>query len=325
MGTLKNTCEYLKTRDLSSPCLKAALLSLSLFFLFSLALFLDRGEASETEEQLPPVHMKLGAIMNSFAGMSLEDLKIAVNLIFKTRFEKKYPRHKGDMFLFSDLHAGLDAIKTNKINCLCLSTLDYLMTKEENNLIPVRNATLGETAKSRYLFLVRKEQQGTLESLKKKSLVLERGAHGDVAAVWLDTLLFERSLPESSRYFKSVEKMEKGSLGVMKLFFNKVDACIVQKNVYNVVKELNPQIGTDLQVLFESPEYLIGIFAISKDIDENTRKFILLYADELVEDMEGQKILSLIRVKGVLAFSPESMGSIEKLYDQYLRLKPVGR
>lgn len=326
MRTIEFVFEYAQKRRFSPPDLKKAVaLLLSLWLLFSSGMRLDSCEASEIEAQIPPVHMKMGAIIDSFAGVSLEDTKIAIKLIFETRFKKKYPRHQGDVFLFSDMHSVLDAINKKKINCVCISTLDYLITKEENNLIPVRTAKLGESAKSRFVFLVRKDQIESIDKLMKKTLIIERGTHGDVATMWLNTLLFEHSLLESSRYFKSVERMEKGSLGVMKLFFGKVDSCLVQASTYHIVKELNPQIGTNLHVLFESPDFLMGVLAVSKDIDEHTRKFILLYSDELAEDREGEKILSIFRVKGVSEFGPEAMESIENLYHKYLELKPAGR
>lgn len=281
-------------------------------------------EASEKERR-PPRNFVVGYVIDSFSGVSLEDTKVAAKLIFENRFKKKYPDYTGSVILFPDMRSAVEAIKMKEINCLGAMTLDYLTTKDENNLIPVRNAKLGDSAMSQFVILVRKSHRGSLESLRNKDLLIEAGGHGSVAAMWLDTLLLERSLPESSRFFQSIDKVDKGSLAVMRLFFGKSDACVIQANTYTVMKELNPQLGDDLRILMVSPEFLMGIFGVVDGIDKETETFILKFVDELGMDEEGADLLTMFRVKQISEFKPESMKTIETLYNKYRTLKAASQ
>lgn len=302
--------------------------AITIFFLLWMGLHLLSGanpcQSSETEARRPKSFV-VGYVIDSFSGVSLEDTKLAVKLIFETRFKNKYPHYSGSVILFPDMHSAVEAIKRKEIHSLGAMTLDYLITKEENNLRPVRNAKLGDSAMTQFVILVRKSHTGSLEALRNKEILIESGGHGSVAAIWLDTLLLERSLPESKLFFQSTDRVDKGSLAVLKLFFGTADACIIQMNTFNVMKELNPQIGADLRVLLTSPEFLMGIFGVVKGIDKNTEAFILKFVDELSMDEQGVQLLTMFRVKQISEFKPESMNSIETLYQKYMTLKAASR
>ena len=278
--------------------------------------------AVETPAPSAPVTIRVGYVLDSFSGVSLEDARIAVRLLYESRFKNRYPQHRGEVTLFPDIHTAVDAVRKKKINGLGLSTLDYLKTQKENNLIPVRKAAMGDSARTRFVVLVRRDQAASLNSLRNRTLLLEASGQGQVASMWFDTLLLERKLPESRRFFKTVESIDKESQAAMKVFFRKADACVIQKSTYLVMNELNPQIGEKLHVLFESPDYMMGIFAVVKDLDEQTKRVLLDFTDGLSLDREGDRILSMFRVKGISEFRPESIKTLEDLYRTWLRLKP---
>ncbi len=282
-------------------------------------------DAVETPPSSAPVTLRVGYVLDSFSGVSLEDARIAVRLLYGARFKHRYPQHRGEVTLFPDMRSAVDAIRKKQINGLGLSTLDYLKTRDVNNLVPVRKATRGNSARTRFVVLTRKDPAGGLPALRNTTLLIEASGQGHVASMWLDTLLFERKLPESRKFFKTVETMDKESQAAMKVFFRKADVCVIQKSTYLVMNELNPQIGEKLQVLFESPDYMMGLFAVVKDIDEDTKRVLLDYADGLSQDREGDRILSMFRANGISEYSPESIESLENLYRTYLRLKHGGR
>jgi ABC-type phosphate/phosphonate transport system substrate-binding protein len=277
--------------------------------------------AVETPAPSAPVTIRVGYVLDSFSGVSLEDARIAVRLLYESRFKNRYPQHRGEVTLFPDIHTAVDAVRKKKINGLGLSTVDYLKTQKENKLIPVRKAAMGDSARTRFVVLVRRDQ-ATLNGLRNRTLLLEASGQGQVASMWLDTLLLERKLPETRRFFKTVENIDRESQAAMKVFFRKADVCVIQKSTYLVMKELNPQIGEKLHVLFESPDYMMGLFAVVKDLDEETKRVLLDFTDGLSLDREGDRILSMFRVKGISEFRPESIKTLEDLYRTWLMLKP---
>ncbi|GAB6096601.1 hypothetical protein JCM14469_28540 [Desulfatiferula olefinivorans] len=272
----------------------------------------------------PAIHVNVGYVIDSFTGVSIEDAKIAIRLIFESRFKEKYPEHKGNVTLYPDIDSAILAIRAGRIQGLGVTTLDYLTTRHENRLIPVRAATLGDSAITRFVLLTRKDRFTSLDDLRDTAMLLETAGHGKVSAMWLDTLLLERSLPGGRDFFASLSTVKKESQAILKVFFGKADACVVQASTFAVMTELNPQIGARLTTLIESPDFLIGLFAIVDGIDAATRELMLALIDGLPGDPEGRKILSMFRVNGVSPYRAESIATIEALYRSHRTLSGHG-
>ena len=168
-----------------------------------------------------PVNVNVGYVIDSFSGIAPDEMKIAIKILFETRFKMKFPQFTAKAILFSDIDSAVDAIKKGQIDGLGMMTLDYIMTKDKNNLIPIRNASLGNSASTSFVFLVKQNNFESLQMLRDKKIIMEKGGHGDVAHMWLDTILMKQSLPESEIYFNSVERIDKSSRAVLKVFFEK--------------------------------------------------------------------------------------------------------
>lgn len=293
--------------------------------LISFIIGTDCSDASDADPKGGPVNINVGHVISSFSDISSDEIRVALRVLFETRFKKQFPRYTAKVNLFSDIHSAVDAIKKRQIDGLGMMTLDYVMTKHENNILPVRTASLGNSASAKFVLLVSKEKYQSIEMLRNKKLVIEKGGHGDIAKIWIDTLLLKQSLPEGSEYFDSINRIEKSSRVILKVFFGKADACIVPQKAFDIMKELNPQVQTNLQVLFESPEFYLGIFGIVKDISERKKQFMLDFVDNLTGDQEGKQILLMFRVNQISEFNPEYLKSVETLYETYKELKSVDR
>ena len=107
---------------------------------------------------------------------------------------------------------------------------------------------------------------------------------------------------------------------MLSVFFRQDDACIVTRDVFEAMIELNPQVGAELTVLVTSPEFMYGVTCLRKNLDEENQKRLLENAIQLQTYPKGKQILTLFRRDEVVLFKPSYLESIERLVKEYHNL-----
>lgn len=293
-------------------------------FFFS-ALFPIAHATEAWNDPYIPDKVIFGHIISSFSELCTEKMKVAAKILFETRFREKYPDCEARTVMFNDLESAIEAIHTNEIDGLVMTTLDFIRTRNTNGLIPIRNVSMGQTATASFVLVAHKNKFQSVADLKGGSIILDKGSHGEAAQMWIDTVLLSQSLSRSEGFFSSIETTEKPSQSVLKVFFGNADACIVTQQSFNIMQELNPQVGTRLSIIEESPRLYIGIFGINKNLDERKRAFIEKAIDTLSNDAEGKHLLLLLRVEQVDEYKPEYLEAMENLFKTYNLLGSTGK
>ncbi|MGB3111413.1 MAG: PhnD/SsuA/transferrin family substrate-binding protein, partial [Candidatus Omnitrophota bacterium] len=180
----------------------------------------------------------------------------------------------------------------------------------------------GGEVEQKFILLVRKDKGiKRLSQLKGKKLLVETGGRGDIGLLWLNTTLLKDRLPESGELFSNIKRATKASQAVLPVFFGQADACIVTRGSFRTAAELNPQLGGELDVLAESPPYLVSVACFREGYDEKYKKIIMDTSLKLHEDPKGKQILTLFRVDKIVLFDPTYFNSIKELINEYNELK----
>ncbi|MCP4119231.1 MAG: phosphate/phosphite/phosphonate ABC transporter substrate-binding protein [Desulfobacteraceae bacterium] len=264
----------------------------------------------------------VGYIASTISGVDKRDAKVALDIMVGKIVERKFPEVQSSSVIYPDMEAAEHAVENNDIDIMTMLSINYLEIRDRNILIPKYIGSIGREPEEKYVLLVKKEHNiKALSELRNKKIITQKGGNGVLSLMWLDTLLMEQSLPESRFFFNSVKKNSKVSMAVLPVFFGQADACIVPRNAYETMVELNPQIGKKLNVLSESPGFLVTISCFRSGMAENSRKIIEEQFDTLDENPEYHQILILFHLKSVNRYKPEYLLNVEKLYNKYHRLK----
>jgi hypothetical protein len=85
---------------------------------------------------------------------------------------------------------------------------------------------------------------------------------------------------------------------------------------------LNPQLGRELTILVESPNFVKAIIGINKkQRTEEYRKLIEESLAELHQEPNGQQLLSIFRLEKLVPFKTEHLSSIKELLQEHHQLK----
>jgi phosphonate transport system substrate-binding protein len=113
---------------------------------------------------------------------------------------------------------------------------------------------------------------------------------------------------------------------VLPVFFGNRDACLVDEPGFEVMKELNPQVGRGVQV-FKASELLADALICLRGSTWSSEQFkgdLIKILGELHAEPVGQQILTLFKVSQLLPFEEKQLDTVRKLRVTYERLCTQG-
>ncbi len=211
-----------------------------------------------------------------------------------------------------------DALAKNKVDMLIMLPEEFIQLREQYKLAPVLSVDYGKHFYNELILIVRSDAGiSKIEQLRGKSLILDVGQQGFVPYQWLDSFMLKKVSSRSKSFFSSVSESVKPAQAVMPVFFRKADACVVSRNSYETMVELNPQLGRQMLVLESSPGFLAGVLAVRKDVHNPTCDAMLKAFLGMHTEQSGRQIMTLFRVNRLVPFLPEHLVAIEKVVKEY--------
>lgn len=249
------------------------------------------------------------AALKVWVDETLKQLEVAKNYHFVNRF------YSG----FDDLNK---AVNDENLAVLSISTYDYLNYSNKVNLEPLLVPEIDGEVGVEYYLLVRKESQfNSLIDLKGKSIGLISTPAFIASSLWIDVLLSKAGLPVKTRYFNKIETAQKESQLILNLFFGNLDACIVTKSSFKLMKELNPQIGQKLHSILDSPLYVAGLICCpksnqNKDVKDGFYNSLM----RLHTLTTGKQILTLVKIGKLVPAKAEYFKSFIDLLKDHKKI-----
>ena len=94
---------------------------------------------------------------------------------------------------------------------------------------------------------------------------------------------------------------------ILPVFFGKTDAAVVKRYGWETMKEMNPQLAAQLQILTNSPSLPDAVICLNKGVRETPFQDDLVRGmAELHTDPQGQQILLLFRTDKWCRSSPST-------------------
>ena len=216
----------------------------------------------------------------------------------------------------------IDGALTDKaVDCICLSTMEYveLGTKLAGDTVVV-GSTSGSIMES-YVLLVHSDSGiQSLENLRGHAIGMVHNARTCLAPVWLDTLLAREALGSAADFFEKILPGSKTAKAVLPVFFRQVDACLVTRNGFEIMRELNPQMGQYLKVLAQSPPLVPVVFCFRSDYASPVRKQIMAELSRWHLNPAGRQILMLFQSDSLEKYPVSCLDTTLELLAEHRRL-----
>ena len=192
-----------------------------------------------------------------------------------------------------------------------MHSTELIQAANRQMLEPIGSASREGIPYEIYYLLVNNESQyKTLADLKDKTLLVGSPYEGDIPLIWLDQVLRQNRLNTRKKFFQKIEYFNKALPSVLPVFFKNADACLVSKNSFETICELNPQVQNKLTVIEASIPINIGVVAVRKNISNLEAKSHIIDAFlNLHKKVAAQQFLSVFKIEKVIEFKEEYLKS----------------
>ena len=279
----------------------------------------------QVQEKAPaPKTYTVGLLRNIFVDVDINDAQAAVKLWF-TEIVKTFKyndEYRLKALIYNDFSNLDNEIKNDSLAVLGINTIDYFTYANKFDLEPVFVPSLNGEVGNEYYILIRKDRKfQNIKDLKGTSIGVLSSRSQIASSLWLDVILAQNKLPGREKFFNKVTATEKESQLILNLFFGQLDACIVTKNSYLLMKELNPQIGEKLTYMLKSPKYVWAILCYTKTFkDTKDRKKFYTSALNVQELISGKQLLTLLKIEKLVPCQNEYLNNYKTLLKDYNNL-----
>jgi len=241
-----------------------------------------------------------------FAGVNVNDARAALSVFADMIAGGRGLHFETETEIFDDVDALGRALDAGRIHLAAMSTEQYRRLRR-----PAFGSVLLGGRRGRYqeefLLLVKKGGVTKLADLKGRTLATVDGFSHAMSLAWLDTILLEAGLGPAAAVFGSITKMPKPARAVLPVFFGQQDACLISRYGYELMVELNPQIGTVLAPLAESAPVLHAVLLFDRRYVSVNRQGVIESMLTLHESPRGQQVLSMFGIDRMMVGSPADL------------------
>ena len=256
---------------------------------------------------------------NVFKGVYLNDATAGAKALTENLI-KEYSRKKYNVIppaTFSTVKELESLLKLEEVEVLIMHATEFLQIKQSDIVEPICVAVRDGSPYDIFYLLVNKESNyKKIEDLMGKKILVASPFEGDMPVIWIDKLLKLKKLKPKEKYFSSIEYFDKPLPAILPVFFNKADACIMTKSLFETVSELNPQLRNELTAIEISQPISIGLVTIRKNISSQDLKDDIKTAFlNMHKTANGKQYLNIFRIEKVIEFKEEYLFSTDNLLE----------
>lgn len=282
--------------------MKRGITTLCATILVCLFLHAARVPASEAENQAPDLEsLVIGFSSGTLANVDPRDAKAATKIWADMILRRKGAKGESGAIIFSNLSGLEGAVREGSVDLVFLLPQEFLKIRNRIPIVPIVISTSHKGLFEQFVLLVRKDSPAeTAWDLRNKQINVETIQKGTLPLMWLETLLMQEiNGAGAERPFASIKATRKPSQTVLPVFFKQADGCIVSRDAFDTMVELNPQLGKELKVIASSPPYISSVGCLRKDFHAKHGALIAGELGLLHEDPQGRQLLTMFH-KGKL-------------------------
>ncbi len=285
------------------------------------------ARSAETNLETQPIIFHVGMAEASFHNVNHNDAAAAFRAFLESESLNYGYKIVSDVQIFEDTPTFESAIRQQPISLLVMDAWQYLAMDIHPQVKMFFTISENRKIGRKYLVLTRRDSGlKTLADLRGQAIVKLDTACENVGEHWLATELMAAHLGRPETFFASVEEVAKPTAAVLPVFFGKKSACVVDEGSFEVMKELNPQVGQRLQVVLASENFNSIVVCLSDKgwANAHAKADAIKALNEMPLTPAGQQILTLFKLDKFVPLNEAQLLPVQKLRAKYesLRKKP---
>jgi ABC-type phosphate/phosphonate transport system substrate-binding protein len=230
----------------SAKNVRRAVVLMMLTALFCLAALSVR--AVEPTQELRQARLRLLYSDSLFLNVNRNDGLAAIKTWVEAMGRRRGYQLAVEIGFYDRVEETTARIREKTVDMITCTSLEYLQLTPTGQIEPVFSPGWYQVS-DEYVMLTRRDRHfTTLADLRGKGVVFYRTGAG-LGRLWVDASLGEHGLGSVNDFFGSNSEAPKVSSVILPLFFGKTDAAVVKRYGWETMKEMNPQLAVQLQIL----------------------------------------------------------------------------
>ncbi|MEZ4599662.1 MAG: PhnD/SsuA/transferrin family substrate-binding protein [Syntrophotaleaceae bacterium] len=197
-----------------------------------------------------------------------------------------------DVRVFKNTREMQIALQKKEVDVVSVSSVEYAFLRRKVNFAPLFLVRMdGELAEEYLLVVHRSGPVKSIKDLAGRHIKCSTDARNCLAPLWIDTLLFRQGLGSLDSLAGRITRETQITKILLPVFFRQADACIVTRNAFETMVELNPQLGQQLSIIETSPAYVPAMMAFRADYQPPYLKDLLEGVRSLHQTAAGRQVL----------------------------------
>jgi phosphonate transport system substrate-binding protein len=189
-----------------------------------------------------------------------------------------------------------EAIRRDDVDIYGLTAQEFIAHEKEGLVGPYLFSSAHGEASEEYVLLVREDGLiKQVEDLRGKSLIISSDVRAAMAPFWFEVLFRQHGFSAPKEDLARLTYASKPTQVLLPVFFGKADACILTRNAFQVMGELNPQVAKQLKILAVSKKIVSGLSCFRRNAPEELTRLIADKATMSEKDPAFQQVMALFR------------------------------
>ena len=259
-----------------------------------------------------PDMLRTGFPLHALNNVDQRDAKVAMGHLLKEIVERHAVAYTTEIVEQDD--EFLNNLTAGRYDFFLIFGYDYLRLRKGYAMRPILVGQHSDDQVLEEFLLLTGHGIGNFDELTDGNLLIAKGT-GKLPELWLGDWLKSKGHPPPSDIFGTVETVDNISKAILPVFFGKADSCLVTRSGFDLMNELNPQIGKRLQVRASSPPLLRSVLCLSPDYVEKEAGLVKKEGLQLNSLPKGEQLITLLRMKKLVEFDPAFLENLETLVE----------
>lgn len=288
-------------------------ISFLLFFAFSLL-----GQSAALALEVQP---RFGVSVRHFRSVAENDAKASLKVWVEKVGEIRNLPVDPDIYVFRSNDEAKQVLQNGTIGGAIIATDEFYVLDKVIGFSHIFLTRLGGTYKEQMLLLAhRNGRVKSLADLQNRTMNVYDSLRMSLAVPWLEIELHRQGLPPLESLVPKINQRTKLTDVVLPVFFRQVDVCLVTRNGFTVMAELNPQLAQDLVVIAESEPVVPLLFVCHEDFQPSYLPDLLEVMNELDTTPAGRQVLMVFQCDAIREKPRSMLDSALKMLQEYHEL-----
>ncbi|RME92485.1 MAG: hypothetical protein D6766_09905 [Verrucomicrobia bacterium] len=269
---------------------------------------------------------RVGFSRRMFTGLNENDVRAALRSWFQTLMqERPEVRMDPEPMVLDGVGQVVEALRSGALEAVELTAREYVEVSRRCRLGELFAGATRGVYEEQFVLVARKADAAFPPGRKPEGrLIVYDHYRADLAWPWLEIWHREHGLPRPATGYGRVDRSGRLAQVVLPVFFGQADACLVTREGFELMGELNPQVRQRLRIVAESPRVVPAVLCFWPESPAALKEPLIEAVRELADSEAGRQLLWVFRRDALEEVDPEAMAGTVALVEAWERLQGTG-